>query len=70
MRGEKPHREPGPSTGGMEPIIAGRDLRKSWGATLVLERADFLLRPHGGGVAIVTGAAVPENPYRALLLPG
>src|SRR5438552_17686330 len=27
----------------MEPIIAGRDLRKSWGATLVLEHADFLL---------------------------
>ena len=26
----------------MEPIIAGRDLRKSWGATLVLEHADFL----------------------------
>jgi len=54
----------------MEPIIAGRDLRKSWGATLVLEHADFLLRPRGGGVAIVTGAAFPENPYRALLLPG
>src|SRR5438309_1916961 len=36
----------GLSPGDMEPIIAGRDLRKSWGATLVLEHADFLL--HAG----------------------
>jgi len=54
----------------MGPIIAGWDLRKSWGLTLVLEHADFLIHPNGGGVAMVTGAAVPENPYRALLLPG
>src|SRR6266571_2594865 len=36
----------------MEPIIAGRDLRKSWGATLVLEHADFLLH-EGDKVALV-----------------
>src|SRR5438093_266882 len=36
----------------MEPIIAGRDLRKSWGATLVLEHADFLLHV-GEKVALV-----------------
>src|SRR3989442_14486863 len=36
----------------MEPIIAGRDLRKSWGATLVLEHADFLLHS-GDKVALV-----------------
>ena len=36
----------------MEPIIAGRDLRKSWGATLVLEHADFLLHA-GEKVALV-----------------
>src|SRR3989449_929589 len=36
----------------MEPIIAGRDLRKSWGATLVLEHADFLLHV-GDKVALV-----------------
>jgi ATP-binding cassette subfamily F protein 3 len=36
----------------MEPIIAGRDLRKSWGATLVLEHADFLLQA-GDKVALV-----------------
>jgi ATP-binding cassette subfamily F protein 3 len=28
----------------MEPIIAGRDLMKSWGPTLVLNHADFLLQ--------------------------
>ncbi len=28
----------------MEPIIAGRDLRKSFGGTLVLEHADFLIQ--------------------------
>src|SRR5439155_9186823 len=38
--------------GDMEPIIAGRDLRKSWGATLVLEHADFLLH-EGDKVALV-----------------
>src|SRR2546426_1089148 len=37
----------------MEPIIAGRDLRKSWGATLVLEHADFLL--HAGDKAALVG---------------
>src|SRR3989475_2589985 len=37
----------------MEPIIAGRDLRKSWGATLVLEHADFLL--HGGDKVALVG---------------
>src|SRR3989441_2055690 len=36
----------------MEPIIAGRDLRKSWGATLVLEHAEFLLHA-GDKVALV-----------------
>src|SRR3989442_10993755 len=36
----------------MEPIIAARDLRKSWGATPVLEQADFLLRT-GDKVALV-----------------
>ena len=70
MGGAKPHRGPGTSPGDMEPIIAGRDLRKSWGPTLVLEHADFLIHPNGGGVAMVTRAAVPENPYRALLLRG
>src|SRR5947208_2364406 len=48
----KPHRGPGTSPGDMEPIIAGRDLRKSWGATLVLEHADFLLHA-GDKVALV-----------------
>src|SRR5438445_10393002 len=36
----------------MEPIIAGRDLRKSWGPTLVLEHADVLLHA-GDKVALV-----------------
>src|SRR3989442_4375394 len=48
----KPHRGAGTSPGDMEPIIAGRDLRKSWGATLVLEHADFLLHA-GDKVALV-----------------
>src|SRR6059058_5282006 len=48
----KPHRGPWTSPGHMEPIIAGRDLRKSWGATLVLEHADFLLHA-GDKVALV-----------------
>jgi len=36
----------------MEPIIAGRDLRKSWGSTVVLEHADFLIHA-GEKVALV-----------------
>src|SRR5437867_2665693 len=36
----------------MEPIIAGHDLRKSWGSTLVLENADFLIHA-GEKVALV-----------------
>src|SRR3990172_6316640 len=36
----------------MGTIIAGRDLRKSWGPTLVLEHADFLLQS-GDKVALV-----------------
>src|SRR2546422_7199038 len=48
----KPHRGPGTAPRDMEPIIAGRDLRKSWGATLVLEHADFLLHA-GDKVALV-----------------
>ena len=36
----------------MEPIIAGRDLRKSFGPTLVLEHADFLIQ-EGDKVALV-----------------
>src|SRR5947208_5159722 len=50
--GAKPYRGPATSPGDMEPIIAGRDLRKSWGATLVLEHADFLLHA-GDKVALV-----------------
>src|SRR5438094_129571 len=52
MSGAKPHRGPRTSPDDMEPIIAGRDLRKSWGATLVLEHADFLLHA-GDKVALV-----------------
>src|SRR2546428_1118289 len=52
MRRANPHRAPGTSPGDMAPIIAGRDLRKSWGATLVLEHADFLLQA-GEKVALV-----------------
>src|SRR5438552_15249074 len=36
----------------VEPIIAGRDLRKSWGATIVFEHADLLLQA-GEKVALV-----------------
>src|SRR5881409_1235452 len=36
----------------MEPIIAGRDLRKSWGSTIVLEHADFAIHA-GEKVALV-----------------
>src|SRR2546427_4132622 len=53
IAGAKPHRGPGTSRGDMEPIIAGRDLRKSWGATLVLEHADFLL--HAGDKDALVG---------------
>src|SRR5256714_9005157 len=52
MRRAKPHRGPRTSGGDMEPIIAGRDLRKSWGATIVFEHADFLLHM-GDKVALV-----------------
>src|SRR5438876_1227515 len=57
----------------MEPIIAGRDLRKSWGATLVLEHADFLLHagdkvglvgPNGSGKStlfrLLAGETAPD----------
>src|SRR5436853_3919560 len=50
--GAKAHREPRTSGEDMEPIIAGRDLRKSWGATIVFEHADFLLHA-GEKVALV-----------------
>src|SRR3989475_11333322 len=53
MSGAKPHRGPRTAPKVMEPIIAGRDLRKSWGATLVLEHADFLL--HAGDKAALVG---------------
>ncbi len=36
----------------MSPIVAGRDLRKSWGGTLVLEHADFVIQT-GEKVALV-----------------
>src|SRR2546428_297289 len=36
----------------MEPIIAGRDLRKAWGSTIVLEHADFTIHT-GEKVALV-----------------
>src|SRR2546425_11701962 len=36
----------------MEPIIAGRDLRKAWGSTVVLEHADFTIHA-GEKVALV-----------------
>src|SRR5207247_9227171 len=36
----------------MEPIIAGRDLRKAWGSTIVLEHADFTIHA-GEKVALV-----------------
>src|SRR5438132_1687045 len=61
MGGAKPHRGPGTRPEYMEPIIAGRDLRKSWGATLVLEHADFLLHA-GDKVALVgPGSARSES---------
>lgn len=47
-----PHREPGDSLGHMSSILAGRDFRKSWGGTLVLEHEDFLLQ-EGEKVALV-----------------
>src|SRR3989442_3173449 len=36
----------------MEPILAGRDLRKAWGSTVVLEHADFTIHA-GEKVALV-----------------
>ncbi|HTD82112.1 MAG TPA: ATP-binding cassette domain-containing protein, partial [Thermoplasmata archaeon] len=36
----------------MEPIIAGRDLLKAWGSTIVLEHADFTIHA-GEKVALV-----------------
>src|SRR5436189_2263466 len=36
----------------MEPIIAGRDLRKAWGSTIVLEHAEFTIHA-GEKVALV-----------------
>src|SRR2546427_11288427 len=48
----------------MEPIIAGRDLRKSWGATDVLEHADFLL--HAGAKLALVG---PTGSGKSRLLP-
>src|SRR5205814_10573201 len=63
----------------MEPIIAGRDLRKSWGATLVLEHADFLLHagdkvalvgPNGSGKStlfrLLAGETAPDLGHLAL----
>src|SRR5256884_10019698 len=50
--GAKPHRRSRTSGVKMELIIAGRDLRKSWGATIVFEHADFLLHA-GEKVALV-----------------
>jgi len=49
--------------GDMEPIIAGRDLRKSWGSTLVLEHADFLL--HAGEKVALVG---PNGSGKSTLL--
>src|SRR2546428_14094996 len=63
-RGAKSHRGPGTSPGDMEPIIAGRALRKSWGATLVLEHADFLL--HAGDKAALVG---PNGSGKSTLFP-
>jgi len=37
----------------MEPILAGRDLRKSFGSALVLEHADFLV--HAGDKVVLVG---------------
>src|SRR5256886_3160592 len=55
----------------MEPIIAGRDLRKSWGATIVFEHADFLLHagekvalvgPNGSGKSTLFRLLAGETP--------
>src|SRR5436309_1326820 len=46
----------------MEPIIAGRDLRKSWAATLVFDHPASLLPP-GDKVALVA----PNGPGKATL---
>src|SRR2546430_2784718 len=66
----------------MEPIIAGRDLRKSWGVPLVLEHADFVLHagdkvalvgPNGSGKStlfrLLAGETAP-GPAGLLLEPG
>src|SRR2546426_840467 len=57
----------------MEPIIAGRDLRKAWGSTVVLEHADFtihagekvaLVGPNGAGKStlfrLIAGETQPD----------
>src|SRR3989442_7174672 len=44
----------------MEPIIAGRDLRKAWGSTIVLEHADFTIHA-GEKVALVGPNGAGEN---------
>src|SRR2546428_9622274 len=79
MDGAKPHRGPRTSGRDMEPIIAGRDLRKSWGAALVLEHADFILHagdkvalvgPNGSGkstlVRLLAGETAPDLRGRGL----
>src|SRR5439155_4378622 len=68
MRRANPHRGPRVSRENMEPIIAGRDLRKSWGATLVLEHADFLL--HAGDKVALVGPNVSGKSTLFRLLAG
>src|SRR2546425_12125007 len=48
----------------MEPIIAGRDLRKAWGSTIVLEHADFTI--HAGEKVALVGpnGAGKSTPFR------
>jgi ABC-type branched-subunit amino acid transport system ATPase component len=47
----------------MPPIPAGRDLRESWGGTIVLEHADFLLQK-GDKVALVGPNRAGKSPVR------